>query len=75
MNLRYVFWGIALVVCMTLSTPALAAGLWMYEKGTPDVGTANAGAGARTEDASTALNNPAGMTRLDKPQLLIGQGC
>jgi long-chain fatty acid transport protein len=52
------------------STPAWGAGLWLYERGTPEVGTANAGVAARAEDASTALSNPAGMTRLNKPQWL-----
>ncbi len=63
---RYLF--VALFLCCILTTPAMGAGLWLYERGTPDVGTANAGAGARAEDASTALSNPAGMTRLDTPQ-------
>jgi long-chain fatty acid transport protein len=54
------------------STPVFGGGLWLYEVGSPDVGTANAGMAARAEDASTALNNPAGMTRLEKPQLLAG---
>ena len=63
---------LALFLCCTLSTPALGAGLWLYERGTPEVGTANAGVAARAEDASTALGNPAGMTRLDTPQLMAG---
>ena len=63
---------LALFLCCTLSAPAWGAGLWLYERGTPEVGTANAGVAARAEDAATALGNPAGMTRLDKPQLLAG---
>lgn len=58
-------WGLA-------ASPALAAGLWLYEKGTPDVGTANAGLAARAQDATTALTNPAGMSRLDRPELMVG---
>ncbi len=42
----------------------------MYEAGQPDVGTANAGRTALANDASTAGGNPAGMTRLDRSQLL-----
>jgi len=36
---------------------AWAGGLWMYERGTPEVGTANAGVAARAEDASIAASN------------------
>ncbi len=52
--------------------PAQAAGLWLYEMGTPDVGTASAGMASRAEDAATAFANPAGMTRLNESQLMIG---
>ena len=41
-----------------------AGGLSLYEVGTADVGLASAGYGARAQDASTVLTNPAGMTRL-----------
>jgi len=59
---------VSLLLCCTFSAPALGAGLWLYERGTPEVGTANAGVAARAEDASTAFSNPAGMTRLNTPQ-------
>jgi long-chain fatty acid transport protein len=49
---------------------AWAGGLWMYERGTPEVGTAQAGVAARAQDASTAASNPAGMTRLDKMEIM-----
>ena len=49
-----------------------SAGLWLYEMGTPDMGTAAAGRVALAADASTASTNPAGMTRLDSSQLLAG---
>jgi long-chain fatty acid transport protein len=49
---------------------AWAGGLWMYERGTPEVGTANAGVAARAEDASIAASNPAGMSRLDKMEIM-----
>jgi long-chain fatty acid transport protein len=51
--------------------PARAGGLMTYEVGTADVGLASAGYGARAQDASTVLTNPAGMTRLDGHQLLV----
>jgi long-chain fatty acid transport protein len=51
---------------------AHAAGLWLYEQGTPDVGTATAGMAARADDAATAFANPAGMTRLKGSQAMIG---
>jgi len=50
--------------------PALAGGLFFYEVGTADVGLASAGYGARAQDASTILTNPAGMTRLQGNQFL-----
>ena len=52
--------------------PANAAGLWLYEMGTPDVGTASAGMASRAGDAATAFANPAGMTRLEQSQLMVG---
>ena len=60
--------------CLLLlsSRPAFCAGIWLYEQGTPDMGSAAAGRAALATDASTAAVNPAGMTRLDRSQLLIG---
>lgn len=63
-------------VKLALCTGALAAGqvaaggLILYEVGTADVGLASAGYGARAQDASTVLSNPAGMTRLEGTQFL-----
>ena len=48
----------------------MAAGLWLYEQGTPDLGTASAGRASMATDASTAAANPAAMTRLDSSQML-----
>ena len=48
------------------------AGLWLYERGTPDSMTAVAGRTALALDASTAVSNPAGMTRLEKKELVLG---
>ncbi|MGH6903035.1 MAG: OmpP1/FadL family transporter, partial [Geminicoccaceae bacterium] len=58
---------------VTLSpSPANAAGFWVYEMGTPDLGTASAGRAALAKDAATVFGNPAGMTSLDRSQLLVG---
>jgi len=48
---------------------AYAGGIWLYEMGQADMGTATAGRAAMARDASTAFSNPAGMTRLDRTQL------
>ena len=60
----------ATLACLTQT--AFAGGLYLYETGIPDVGTAFAGIAARAEDASTAFSNPAGMTRLTGTQMLVG---
>lgn len=49
-----------------------AAGLYLYEIGTEDVGLAAAGTAARAQDASTIASNPAGMTRLAGSQSTMG---
>lgn len=66
--------GVLLVSTVTSMAPvtARAAGLFLYEMATPDLGTASAGRAALASDASTAFGNPAGMTRLDQSQMLAG---
>ena len=54
------------------SAPAGAGGLLLYEIGTADVGLASAGFTARAQDASTVFTNPAGMTRLEGTQVVLG---
>jgi long-chain fatty acid transport protein len=49
-----------------------SAGIFLYEVATPDLGLASSGWSARAEDASTAFTNPAGMTRLKRPQVSLG---
>lgn len=56
------------------ASPALASGLLLYETGAPDLGTASAGRAAMAADASTVAANPAGMTLLDRTQLLGAAG-
>ena len=60
----------ALFSVFLLVPAAWGGGLWLYEGGTPDLGTAGAGRAALAADASTASANPAGMTRLDRSQML-----
>ena len=63
---------ITAVLVQGVTSAAWAGGLWLYERATPEVGTANAGVAARADDASTATSNPAGMSRLEKPELMLG---
>ena len=67
---RYFWAGILLASLVAPSTHA--GGLYLYELGTPDVGAASAGWAARAQDAGTVFTNPAGMTRLEKSELLVG---
>ena len=55
-----------------IASTAQAGGLLLYEFGTGEPGLAAAGYAARAQDASTAFTNPAGMTRLDGTQALVG---
>jgi long-chain fatty acid transport protein len=64
--------GAALVSGVTAPQLARAGGISLYEIGTPDVGLASAGYGARAQDASTLFKNPAGMSQLDGSQLQAG---
>jgi long-chain fatty acid transport protein len=59
---------------MTFATSARASGLLLYETDAPDLGTASAGRAAKAQDASTAASNPAGMTLLDRTQLMGSPG-
>lgn len=70
MNTLYRLLFFAIPFGFLFSPSAWGAGLILYEQGTPDVGTANAGRAARAEDASTTFGNPAGMTRLKRSQLM-----
>ncbi|MBW2705712.1 MAG: outer membrane protein transport protein, partial [Deltaproteobacteria bacterium] len=60
------------MVCFgVLVSSAWGGGIWVYESGSPDLGTAGAGRAALADDASTAGGNPAGMTRLERSQMLV----
>jgi len=65
---------IAAAIVLLLSKPAWGAGIALYETGAPDLGTASAGRAAMAADASTVATNPAGMTLLDRTQLMIASG-
>ncbi len=65
---------LAAVILMTFVTSAQGSGIELYETGAPDLGTASAGRAAMAADASTAAANPAGMTLLDRTQLLGASG-
>jgi long-chain fatty acid transport protein len=66
-------WIIGLATLVSFfSGMAWAAGTIVYEVDSPSTGTASAGWAALAKDAATAFQNPAGMTRLDRSQLLVG---
>jgi long-chain fatty acid transport protein len=65
---------LAALVLLAFVTSARGAALQLYETGAPDLGTASAGRAAMATDASTAAVNPAGMTLLDRTQLLTASG-
>jgi len=69
---RKIAGGLAALTLVLPGMSAEAAGLWLYEMGTPDVGTASAGMASRAADAATAFANPAGMSRLAESQLMVG---
>ena len=53
--------GLAMLVCL-FSLEAWAGGMILYEVDSPSTGTASSGWAALAKDASTAFQNPAGMT-------------
>jgi long-chain fatty acid transport protein len=54
-----------------ISAPASASFFALAEQSASGMGTAFAGGAAIAEDASTVWYNPAGMTRLDRAQLVV----
>jgi long-chain fatty acid transport protein len=71
--LKKVFFAVSMTTVLLLfSSLGFASGLILYEINSPLTGTASAGWAALAEDASTAFTNPAGMTRLDRSQVLVG---
>jgi len=63
---------VLLIFLVSGAASAWAGGLYLYEVSNADVALASAGLAARAQDASTLFTNPAGMTRIDRPQMQIG---
>jgi len=63
---------LVLAASLLLGASAHAGGLYLYEIGGPEVGLAAAGYAARAQDATTVFTNPAGMTRLARPEVHLG---
>lgn len=69
-RIRCIFFYCVLTVFL-FTTTAWAGGLYIQEFATPSQGSANAGAQAWADNASTALFNPAAMTRIDGKELIL----
>jgi long-chain fatty acid transport protein len=65
---------IFIVVCISFLSvgSAFGAGFALIEQGVSGLGNAYAGGAAGAEDASTIFFNPAGMTRLQGQQIILG---
>ena len=72
MNCVNKYLGAGTVLALLIAYSAQSGGLYLYELGTPDVGLAAASCSARAQDAGTVFTNPAGMTRLENSELLVG---
>ena len=75
MNIRNSAHPVPLLVVFLLiliAGAANAGGLYLYELGGPEVGLAGAGWAARAQDAAVVITNPAGMSRLDHSELMVG---
>ena len=64
---------VATTALLSVAGPAAGqmGGLYLPENGGPSDGTAQAGSAAIARTAETAFLNPAGMTRLDAPEMLF----
>lgn len=56
---------------LSLSSLAFASGFQLWEQDGASIGNYHAGYAASAEDASTGFYNPAGLTRIKKPQLVL----
>jgi long-chain fatty acid transport protein len=59
-------------VLLACQENAFASGFQLFEQNAVNLGDFAAGGAAIAEDASTAFYNPAGMTQLEGPQLVVG---
>ena len=64
MNITH--WSTLALSIVAFSATSHAAGLWLHETGTEDLGTATAGRAATANDSSIAGGNPAGMPLLSE---------
>lgn len=71
MRLKLNWIGSMALIISLFAQQAWAGGIMIYEVSTPEVGLASAGSAARAQDATTLFTNPAGMTRLQRPELLF----
>jgi long-chain fatty acid transport protein len=67
-----VFTGILLLSIFISFGSAFAAGFALIEQGVSGLGNAYSGGAASAEDATTIFFNPAGMTRLNGQQAIVG---
>ncbi len=63
---------LAVASASLFSSTALASGFKLNEQSASGVGTAYAGRSAVVEDASTVYYNPAGMSKLTRPEISVG---
>lgn len=61
---------IVLSLVVSFSSNSHGAGFALIEQGVSGLGNAYAGGAAQAEDATTMFYNPAGLTRLQKPQFI-----
>lgn len=60
-----------LPLCLLVTIPCQAGGLYLYETGTDDLGLASAGMAARAQDATVQFMNPAGLSHLKGRHLTV----
>lgn len=63
---------LAVASASLFSSTAMASGFKLNEQSASGVGTAYAGRAAVVEDASTVFYNPAGMSKLTRPEISVG---
>lgn len=63
---------LAVASASLFSSTAMASGFKLNEQSASGVGTAYAGRAAVVEDASTVYYNPAGMSKLTRPEISVG---
>ncbi len=61
-----------LLVILLISGNAMGAGFAIVEQSVSGLGNAYAGGAASAEDATTIFYNPAGISRLQEPELIVG---